>query len=304
MNIIETLRFFRLKLKLTQREMMPDYTDPSTYSKIESNTRSLKVSELEEILGHISINSEEFFTFATFDKEQQYFRKYYYYCAAHLENKSTKQKLLTYFYSLKEKEDKTLRELSNYLAIKNFFHGQWDEVDSITSKEMSSTFQTLMNKSFYIQYDYIITNNLIRFLDAKQADLLIARLFPIKYEEQRDFTTKKFAHNILINLISLRLYAKDYTSAKKYIKLAKKQDKQNENYSFKLNLQYLNNLLNYLLDGEPDHMERVYDFIHLLENAGDIMQAQEVKKEVKMLTHERDSEKMLSSYSVGILKDS
>ncbi|MEI5992720.1 helix-turn-helix domain-containing protein [Candidatus Enterococcus mansonii] len=304
MNIIDTLRFFRLKLKLTQKEMMPDYTDPSTYSKIESHRRSLKVSELEEILSHISINTEEFFNFATFDKEQQNFRKYFYYCANHLENKSTKQKLLSYYFSLVSKEKKTLRELSNYIAIKNFFHIHWHEVDEITPEEITTTLNELLNKSFYLQYDYVITSNLIRFLNAKEADLLIAKMFPIKFEEQRDFTTKKFALNILINLISLKLYAKDYDGAEKMIKLAKKQDKQNENYHFKLNLQYLNNLLNYLLEGEPIYMERVYDFIHLLENAGDIAHANNVKKEVKMLTHERDSEKMLKNYTVGLLKES
>nr|OUZ35790.1 hypothetical protein A5889_001266 [Enterococcus sp. 9D6_DIV0238] len=128
-------------------------------------------------------------------------------------------------------------------------------------------------------------------------------MFPIKFEEKRDFTTKKFAYNILINLISMRLYAKDYEGAAKYIKLAKKQDKQNENYNFKLNLQYLSNLLNYILEGEPVYMERVYDFIHLLENAGDTLQAEQVKKEVKLLTHERDSEKMLKKYSVGLFKE-
>lgn len=304
MNIIDTLRFFRKKLDLTQKEMMPGYSDPSTYSKIESKSRSLKVIELEEILSHISINAEEFFSFATFDKEQQFFRKYYYYCATHLENKSTKSKLLSYYYSIKSKNKKTLRELSNYIAIKNFFFAHWDEVDELFPDEITSAFNDLLAKSFYLQYDYIITNNIVRFLNAKQADLLISRMFPIKYEEQRDFTTKKFAHNILINLISLNLYAKDYTGAEKYIKLAKKQDKLNENYSFKLNLQYLTNLLNYLLEGEPVYMERVYDFIHLLENAGDTTHAQGVKKEVKMLTHERDSQKMMNSYSVSILKNS
>ncbi|WP_086313396.1 hypothetical protein A5821_000875 [Enterococcus sp. 7F3_DIV0205] len=304
MNIIDTLRFFRLKLKLTQKEMMPDYTDPSTYSKIESERRSLKVSELEEILSHISVNAEEFFNFATFDKEQQDFRKYFYYCANHLENKSTKQKLLNYYFSLKSKQDKTLRELSNYIAIKNFFHDHWPEIDEISSEEITNTLEELLNKSFYLQYDYVITSNLIRFFNAKEADLLVAKMFPIKYEEQRDFTTKKFAHNILINLITLRLYAKDYNGAEKFIKLAKKQDKQNENYNFKLNLQYLTNLLNYLLDGEPVYMERVYDFIHLLENAGDINHANNVKKEVKMLTHERDSEKILNNYTIGLLKES
>ncbi|MFD2305960.1 helix-turn-helix domain-containing protein [Enterococcus termitis] len=303
MNIIETLRFFRLKLKLTQREMMSDYTDPSTYSKIESGKRSLKVTELEEILGQVSINTEEFFSFTTFNKEQQDFREYFYYCGAHLENQTTKQKLLTYFFSLKNKEKKTLRELSNYIAIKNFFYAHWEEVDQITQTEVNDIFESLLKKSFYLQYDYVITANLIRFFTAKQADLLIARLFPIKYEEQRDFTTKKFAYNILINLISLKLYAQDYEGAEKYIKLAKKQDKQSENYSFKLNLQYLSNLLNYIIEGEPTYMERIYDFIHLLENTGDTLQAEQVKKEVKILTHEKDGEKLLNSYSVGLLKE-
>lgn len=304
LNIIETLRFFRLKLKLTQKEMMSDYTDPSTYSKIESGKRSLKVNELEEILNQTSINVDEFFSFTTFDKQQQDFRETFYYCGAHLENKSTKQKLLNYYFSVKDKEKKSLRELSNYIGIKNFFNAHWDEVDPVTIEEITDIFEDLLNKTFYIQYDYIITANLIRFFSAKQADLLLARMFPIKYEDQRDFTTKKFAHNILINLISMRLYAKDYESAERYIRLAKKQDKQNENYSFKLNLQYLTNLLNYIIEGEPVYMERVYDFIHLLENTGDTLQAEQVKKEVKMLTHERDSEKMLNSYAVGLIKES
>ncbi|OJG96647.1 hypothetical protein RV18_GL002013 [Enterococcus termitis] len=283
--------------------MMSDYTDPSTYSKIESGKRSLKVTELEEILGQVSINTEEFFSFTTFNKEQQDFREYFYYCGAHLENQTTKQKLLTYFFSLKNKEKKTLRELSNYIAIKNFFYAHWEEVDQITQTEVNDIFESLLKKSFYLQYDYVITANLIRFFTAKQADLLIARLFPIKYEEQRDFTTKKFAYNILINLISLKLYAQDYEGAEKYIKLAKKQDKQSENYSFKLNLQYLSNLLNYIIEGEPTYMERIYDFIHLLENTGDTLQAEQVKKEVKILTHEKDGEKLLNSYSVGLLKE-
>lgn len=76
----------------------------------------------------------------------------------------------------------------------------------------------------------------------------------------------------------MRLYAKDYESAQKYIRLAKKQDRHSENYSFKLNLQYLSNLLDYIIEGEPIYMERVYDFIHLLENTGDTLQAEQVKK--------------------------
>ncbi|MFK4565506.1 helix-turn-helix domain-containing protein [Enterococcus sp. UD-01] len=303
MNIVDTLRFFRQKLKLRQKDMMAEYADPSTYSKIENGTRSLKVNELEEILSHTSINPEEFFGFTSFDKEQQYFREYYYYCGAHLENKTTKNKLLTYYDSLKNKKTRTLRENSNYLAIKNFFYAHWSEVEPITEQEIADAYDSLLNKSFYLQYDYIITANLIRFFTQKQIDQLLSRMFPIKYENQRDFTTKKFACTILTNLISLCLYAQDYEGAAKYISLAKKQDKRNENYNFKLNLHYLTNLLNYLVDGELIYIERVYNFIQLLENTGDTLQAELVKKEVKLLTYKKNEQQALENYTIGLLKE-
>jgi transcriptional regulator with XRE-family HTH domain len=303
MDIVDTLRFFRQKLKLRQKDMMTEYADPSTYSKIENRARSLKISELEEILDHTSINPEEFFSFTSFDKEQQDFREYYYYCGAHLENKTTKNKLLTYYDSLKIKKTKTLRETSNYLAIKNFFYAHWSEVEPITEQEIADAYNNLVNKTFYLQYDYIITANLVRFFTPKQIDLLLSRMFPVKYEDQRDFTTKKFACTILTNLISLRLYAHDYNGAAKYLKLAKKQDKRNENYNFKLNLHYLTNLLNYLVNGELLYIERVYNFIQLLENTGDTLQAELVKKEVRMLTHQKNNPHILENYAVGLLKE-
>lgn len=69
---------------------------------------------------------------------------------------------------------------------------------------------------------------------------------PIELEEFRDSTTKKFAYNVLLNLISIHLHNSDYERAYKYIELAKKQDKEATNYSFRMNLKYLENLTNYL----------------------------------------------------------
>lgn len=83
------------------------------------------------------------------------------------------------------------------------------------------------------------------------------KAYPIELEEFRDSTTKKFAYNVLLNLISIHLHNSDYERAYKYIELAKKQDKGATNYSFRMNLKYRENLTNYLTKGETKYMKQV-----------------------------------------------
>ncbi|MGM0217696.1 helix-turn-helix domain-containing protein [Enterococcus sp. AZ126] len=302
MNIGDTLRFFRTKLKLSQKEMAPEYMDSSAYSRIEGNVRSIKIDELQNIFDKTGISSGEFFRFFDLDDNQTKFKDLYIYCATHLDNKSKKNKLLDYYKNLKTIEHKNPTQLSNYIAVKNYFGSHWDEVDEINQQEVDDIFNDLMKKKFYLQHDYILVSNIARLFSAKQIDLIIPRIIPVPFEKNRNTETKKFAHNTLINIISLKLYAMDHTGAEKYIKLAQKQNKMETDYNFKLNLQYLNNLLQYLVTGEMIYIERVHDFIHILEDIGENLHANLVKKEVKILTHDKDSEKMLNSYEVGLFK--
>ena len=300
MNTGETLQFIRKKKNLTQKEILPDHIDTSTYSRIEAQKRPIRINDLQEILNTMSVAPEEFFSLGSLDNEQQQFRHLFYYCGAHLENKAKKAKLLDYYSKLKNCQNMNLRQLSNYIAIKNFFSAHWSEVEQITQTDTTHVFNLLIEKNFYFQYDYLLLSNLITHFNLKQSELLMNKAYPIELEELRDSTTKKFAYNVLLNLISICLHNSDYDRAYKYIELAKKQDKGATNYSFRMNLKYLENLTDYLTKGETKYMKQVYNFIENIEDIGDFSYAESVKKEVKNLTYNVDKNK---DYTIALIKD-
>ncbi|MGC6767853.1 helix-turn-helix domain-containing protein [Enterococcus sp. LJL51] len=302
MNIGDTLRFFRSKLNYTQKEMLSNHSDPSSYSRIENGKQAIRINELEQILDRLSVTTEEFLSFSSQDDEQQIFRELFYYCALHLENKVKKKKLLDYYELLKRNNTRSLRELSNYMGIKNYFHQRWEEVDPISDQEITLVFNYLIAKSYYIQYDFVLMSNTMHLFNSKQVDLLFNRVYPIKDEEKRDTTTKKFAYNVILNVISMKLYERDYNAAEKFILLAKKLDRSSKNYSYRMNLQYLNNLLNYLKTGDLAYINKVYQFINLLEDIGDNFHASQINAEVKVLIYDINDIKS-SDYKVGLIKD-
>lgn len=300
MNTGETLRFIRTKKNLTQKEILPDHIDPSAYSRVEAQKRPIRINDLQEILANLSITPEEFFSLSALDQEQQQFRHLFYYCGNHLENKAKKIKLLSYYFELDKKKAKDLRETSNYIAIKNYFSPHWKEIEAISTKEANSIFNQLNQKRFYFQYDYILLSNLVTYFSPTQSDLLISKAYPIELEDDRDYITKKFAYNTLLNLISIRLHEEDHEKAKKYIKIAQRQDKNATNYSFRMNLKYLENLTNYLISGETVYMKQVYNFIENIEDIGDFSYAESVKEEVKKLTYNKGKNK---DYNIALIKD-
>lgn len=302
MDIGDTLRFFRTQSNYTQKEMLPNHSDPSTYSRIENNKRPARLTDIKDILEKLSITSEEFFSFSEIDNKQEEFSKLYYYCGSHLDNSFKKKKLISYYNELSNNQNKNLKELSNYIAIKNYFYEHWIEIDEVTTEELNDIYNYLINKKVFFQYDYILISNLIPHFSTKQSDIIISKAIPIPFEEKRDHLTKKFAYNALINLISIRLHDKDYERAGRYIRLAKKQDKSNNNYSYRMNLQYLSNLLSYLEKGEPIYMEHIYDFIHILEDIGDYTHASNIKKELKSLTHNTGATENHRYYPIAMIK--
>lgn len=301
MNIGETLRFFRKKLHLTQKEMLDNHLDPSSYSRIEHGKQIIRIDTLAEVLKKLSLSPEEFFARISLDEDQKKFKALFYYCAEHLDNQSMKQKLVDYYLKL-AKFQHNLKELSNYIVIKVYFSQFWSEIDPITDKEIQEIVKYLLKKDYYQQFDYLIISNTIRFFSTKQQDLVLSRAIPISDEDLRDSTTLNFAYNMLTNVISSRIHERDYEGAAKYLSIAKKQDKKGKNYNFRMNLQYLNNLLEYLVTGEYHYMEYLYDFIKLIENIGDLQQAETLKKEVTYLTHSNFTVTDKTSFPNGLFR--
>ncbi|MFD1901293.1 hypothetical protein GQR36_17180 [Enterococcus termitis] len=198
---------------------------------------------------------------------------------------------------------KTIKDLSNYYAIKSYFHKFWDEVEEISNEEIDIIYNQLSQAKYFFGFEYKLLCNTISFFSKEQAKILIQKAYPIENESIRDYTTKKFAYNTLINLISITLHQKDYDLTKKYISIAKKSDKTNTNYSFRMNLKYLENLTNWIETGEPKYMQQITNFISILEDIGDFEHANNVKVEVKELTHHKDKDTK-APYAVGLIKES
>lgn len=306
MDIGKTFKFIREKKGLTQKEMTPIHIDTSTYSRVEGNKRIIKLDTLTEILDYLSIDNEEFFhmvsTSTTHDQKK--FRNLYYLAGSHLGNKVIKKQLLDYLSRLETIREKSLREQSNYIAIKCFFHQYWQEVSKPTTAEVMAIYDSLIQKDYYFQYDYILISNLISYFSEAQRENIIRKSIPIQDEEMRDHTTKKFAYNTILNMITVSIHNKEYEQAKKYISLGKRQDCLASNYSYRQNLQYLSDLLNFLLTSEPHYFTQILHFIEVLKNMGDSTTAEHVENELKSLTQQHLEIVKGNDLSVGLIKES
>lgn len=300
MEIYEALRFFRKKLNFTQKEILPD-VDPSVYSRIESGKQELKINDLKRILDSLSLLPEEVFSMAPLSKDQQKFHFLFTNCAENLHGENRKDDLINYYHELSDK-NKDLRELSNYFAIKSYFAQVWSEVDEIGVEELDNIFTMLSNKEYYQHYDYIIIRNAMRILEKEKADILIKKIFSTKKNKLETEPMDDAFYYILLNATTTRIYEKDYTSAKKYIHLAKMQDKERKNINYRIHLKYLENLLDYITIGDYQYIQRIQEYIHLLKDIGDLVLANQISTDVKLVLDGIDEHIDKKDYPVIFVK--
>ncbi|MBO0440839.1 helix-turn-helix domain-containing protein [Candidatus Enterococcus ikei] len=304
MNIGKTISFFRKRLKFRQKELVNDHMESSSISRIEQGKQSLKVEALIEILNKMSLTTEEFFAKCLIDKTQDEWKKLFYKCAENPNNESTRKELIFYYEKIKNKE-KSLKELVNYYSVKLYFSKFWTEIDSVTEQELDEAFNYLKSKEYYQQYDYILISNIILLMKNSQQEYLLSRTIPIEDESARTNEVKKIVCQILINLITSRIYRKDFVGAKRYLKNTEALDISRTDYRLALNIEYLKNLLGYLITGEAFYMKNIQTYIILLEFVGDEQTLKAIKEEVKILTYTNKNIVKIdeNDFPIGILKE-
>ncbi|OJG93535.1 hypothetical protein RV15_GL000137 [Enterococcus silesiacus] len=237
---------------------------------------------MKRILNSLSLLPEEVFTIAPLNEDQQKFHILFSNCAEDLRGENRKEELINYYLELSNK-NKDLRELSNYFAIKSYFAQLWDEVDEVSEDELNDIFTMVVNKDYYQHYDYIIIRNAMRILEKEKADILIEKIFLTKKNKSQAKVMDDAFYYILLNATTTRIYEKEYTSARKYIHLAKMQDKERKNFNYRIHLKYLENLLDYITIGDYQYMQRIQEYIHLLKDIGDTVVADQISTDVKLV---------------------
>lgn len=283
----EILRFFRKNNKQKQKEVLPFEMSLSVYSRIESDKQSINFEDLQQTLESLCITPEEFIAFSDADCKQRKFIELFNYCGSHLENQTKKKQLLSYYNLYMSDNNLPLTEYSNLIAIKRFFGVHWDEVEQLKKDEVQNIVNYISNRLFLTYYDYNILLNISSLLSVEQSNAVIHKALPIKKENKRSRKTKVFAYNIARNLITAMLYEGEFQSARKYIELAKMQDVELANYNYRMHIQYLQNLLDYLETGNAKYHEKIMHYIHTLEDIGDHITVNDINKEVRSLTHQK-----------------
>jgi len=303
MNVGETISFFRKKLDFKQKDLVNSHMETSSISRIEQGIQSVKVDALIGILDKMSLTVEEFFSRCQVDQAQDEWKTLVYNCIDEPDNMDAKNALISYYKMLKNKK-KTLKEQANYFSIKMYFSRIWPEIAPISDLELEELYDYLKVKKYYQQYDYMIINNTILLMKDKQQEFIISRIIPIQDEDLRNDEVKRVARQIIINLITSKIYRKDFVGAKKYLQKTETLDRSNKDYYFALNVEYLKNLLGYLITGEAFYMKNIHTYINLLEFIGDKQTLDAVKEEVKILTYtNKNTVKMEDNdFPVGVLK--
>lgn len=113
----------------------------------------------------------------------------------------------------------------------------------------------LDEKKYYFHYDYAILSNTIYLFNDEQIESLMQKAFPVKDMQYRNVATKEFITNLISNLITTFLTKKEYEKCTSYICLAKKE-KENYDLSYKIMLNFLENLVDYVQTKDPSSKKK------------------------------------------------
>lgn len=298
MKVGSAIRFFRKNLGYKQKELVNEFLETSSISRIEQNNQEVRISSLSLILDVLSLTFEEFLAKCALNNKQEEWRILINKCVQGKDSQAKKQ-LITYYNEIKYK-NKSLRELSNYIFISMYFSRLWSEIKSLTSQELDEVYRYLKTKKYYQFYDYMIINNTIMNFEDEKQKIIIPKTIPISDEKNRDESTKKLAYNIIINLITSKLYEQEYDGAKFYLKLA--ENCNNQNYSFKMNIEYLKNLYGYLMTGNTKFLKNVFVYIESLEVIGENKTVEALTQEVKHLIYKQTYNMSDNNFPVDIAK--
>ncbi|MFD2308785.1 helix-turn-helix domain-containing protein [Enterococcus termitis] len=307
MNIAETLKFFRQKKNLSQSEAKPKDMSQPAYSSIERGDRSITMKELQEYLDNTSISPNEFFSFSDFDKKQNEFKKVFYTLSASVSTNTdtaAKKELIDYYNFFNENKWTNQRYLANYISIKHFYSQYLNEIEQFNSIELDLIFDNLYNKQSYFYYDYQILSSVIGYLHPAKAENILTKMIPLSYINQRDTATISQAYAALNNIISVSIYSNMFKQAKRYLEIAEKNNMGFNEYKFKLDLMYLENLLLYLETGKSTYLSKIDEYKDIIKKLGMTHHLKQIETEMKLLTFEKNPQKLLEKYNVTLMTPS
>lgn len=285
MNLFESISFIRKKMNISQENMLPD-TPHSTYSRIESGKRQIKLTTIKQIAQRFNMNLKELLEFSNVDTKYEQFNILLRECMATPNKELSKKQLLTHFYLPKNLKDMNDLELTFFYSIKGNLAPEWEEIGLLTEEETSFIINRLKQKSFFTQKDYQIAMNIINSITIQQSIELIDLMYPVYLPERRPDTLKRYANHMITNIITASIYELDYKTALKYVELAEKTMDFSADYYLRLNILYHKNVALRFLKSDTLYIERAREIIKIMYAISDPQTAEQFETELNHITED------------------
>ena len=283
MDFYEALSFIRRRLNISQGDMLENTTH-STYSRIESGKRQIKIDTLGLIAKKFGMNFKELLEFSNFDSDYEQFIEIFRDCAQDPDDENNKKKLLEKFFPTKKIDQMNNDELTCYLAIKGHMGTKWLDIGPPTPNDLKFAVKYLTQKSFFTQKDYQIAMNVINHLTLKDRIRIVEKMYPVILPEKRTASLKRYANHMITNLITSCIYELEYETALKYITIAENTMDFSVDYYLRLNILYHKNVVLRYLKQDTIYITRAREIIQIMYAISDPSTAAQFEKELNELT--------------------
>ncbi|GGD02690.1 hypothetical protein [Enterococcus wangshanyuanii] len=138
----------------------------------------------------------------------------------------------------------------------------------------------------------------------KDIEFFVETMFPVENIHLRDIETRNVISQFFVNLVTKFMYSNDRSEAKKYLNLARENNKEYRNYYFSIQIQYFEYIVAYLETSEPDYLTKADYLMKAVEDIGDVNTAKTMRLEFKELLKEEKIDIPIGSFPTVITKDS
>ncbi|EKQ3612519.1 hypothetical protein P4507_001546 [Enterococcus faecalis] len=286
MNALTPLRFFRKKRKINQADMLP-HRNTKAYQRLEYGETEISFNDLLVCLNSLQLTPDEYFNMIDIEKNMPILQieKQLKKCIQEPNNINEKKKLINHFKDLDSISNKNSMQMALYNDIKSYFSNLWREIDTINKKDIEHMLNLISKSSYYTYYDYRMIVNTIIFFSNEDTEFIYKKMFPIQDLENRTFRTLYVAYLFYPNRITRCIYDEDFETAKKYIKLAEKEDISPHNYYFYQKMKYLKNLVYYLSTKKNIYYAKILEVILFFEECRNFDLANSLKQEADNLAN-------------------
>ncbi|ELS0478106.1 MutR family transcriptional regulator [Enterococcus faecalis] len=301
--LIAAIKAFRQNRQITQQKLGES---PTRYAKIEA-TGNIRFNEWLTYLKKLEVTPAEFLKFMELQEGQNNFILE----VDHLLNNAfedpefifNKRKIIEYYSILDNKENKTTAEFSLYIDIKIYFCNIYDEVSPLNYEDCKYFYKLFAEKfkkqEFYTYYDYRVFSNIVfelPILELSKTENVFQNIFPLRHSLGRDKKTIYVAYLSYPNFISRLIYEGKFDKAYAYLKQARKQSIPKNQYLIHLQLTYLELLLDYIKKQTPKKLAKIDELINAINIYGHKDLAEQMNREVKMLTEGTEDKKTSGDY--------